>query len=87
MSDYKIGNMVRLMQVSPYLYCNAPIANETAAFFEQCLGNVFRVEGFDNGQLELWASAEGKHQQEFSTDMHVIWIEPEYVELVSVGLV
>ena len=83
MTYYKIGDMVRVMQVSPYLYSDDPIAKETAAFFEQCVGNVFRVEGFDNGQLELWATADGKHQLVYSDGMHYIWIEPEYVELVS----
>ena len=83
MTTYKIGDMVRLVKVSPDLYADDPISKETAAFFEQCLENVFRVEGFENGQLELWTTADGKHRATSDSSSHTIWIEPEYIELVT----
>ncbi len=79
LSDYQIGDEVRVMQVPPYLYRDDPVDNETASFFERCLGNVFRVEDFDrHGQLELWVTDEGA--QAPNVHAHSIFIEPEYVE-------
>jgi len=81
MIDYKIGDKVRVMQIPPYLYKDDALAEETAEFFEHCLGKVFRVEDFDqNGQLELWATEKGNRRRVFGTRSHWIWIEPEYVE-------
>ena len=78
---YQVGDKVRVTQVPPYLYGNDPIAQETAEFFERCLGKVFVVEGFDeNGQLELWTTGRGNRRKTFrGLDVHTIWIEPEYV--------
>ena len=47
MATYAVGDKVRMVRVTPSLYRDNPIARETAAFFELCLGKVFRVEGFD----------------------------------------
>ena len=81
MADYQAGCKVRVIQVPPYLYTDDPVAKETAAFFERCLGKVFRVEGFDeNGQLELWATGRGNQRRRIGMNSHTIWIEPEYVE-------
>ena len=80
MADYQVGDKVRVMQVPPYLYRDDPVDKETAQFFECCLGQVFRVEDFDEyGQLELWVTDEGK-QAPGRLSPHTIWIEPEYVE-------
>ena len=78
---YRIGDKVRVVKVPPYLYGADPIAQETAEFFERCLGKVFRVEGFDeNGQLELWTTGKGNRRKvDRGLDTHWIWIEPEYV--------
>ncbi len=82
MADYQIGDMVRVMQVPPYLYRDDPIDKETAEFFERCLGKVFRIEDFDdNGQLELWTTGKSNRRKRYrGLDTHTIWIEPEYVE-------
>ncbi len=79
-SDYQIGDKVRVMQVPPYLYRDDAVDNETALFFERCVGNVFRVEDFDkHGHLELWVTEEGF--QSPNVVAHSIFIEPEYVML------
>ena len=79
LSDYRIGDRVRVMQVPPYLYRDDLVDNETASFFERCLGNVFRIEDFDkHGQLELWVTDAGL--QAPNVLAHSIYIEPEYVE-------
>lgn len=81
MPDYKVGDKVRVIQVPPYLYRDDLVAQETAEFFERCLGEVFQVEGFDeNGQLELWTTGKGNRRKaDRGLDTHTIWIEPEYV--------
>ena len=78
---YQIGDKVRVIQVPPYIYRDDPISQETAKFFELCLGKVFRVEGFDeNGQRELWATEKGNCRKVMrSINTHWVWIEPEYV--------
>ena len=82
MPTYQIGDKVRMTTVPPYLYTNNPIDQETAEFFERCLGKVFAVEGFDdNGQLELWTTEKGSRRKAFrGLGTHTIWIEPEYVK-------
>jgi hypothetical protein len=78
LSDYQVGDKVRVMQVPPYLYRDDPVDNDTALFFERCVGNVFRVEDFDkHGQLELWVTEEGFQAPNILA--HTIFIEPEYV--------
>ena len=83
MPEYKVGDKVRVTQVPPYLYGDDPLAQETAEFFERCLGKVFVVEGFDaNGQLELWTTGKGNRRKNVrGLDTHKIWIEPEFVKL------
>ena len=78
----RIGDKVRVIAVPPYLYSDDPVAQETAEFFERCLGKVFRVEGFDNlGQLELWTTGKGNRRKTArGLDTRTIWIEPEYVK-------
>jgi hypothetical protein len=84
MSDYQIGDMVRLVQISPILIRDDPLAREDRAFFELCLGKVFRVEGYDDhGQLELWATDKGNWRKASRGGMHTIWIEPECVQPAS----
>lgn len=81
MTDYQVGDKVRVIQVPPYLYADNVVDKETAAFFERCLGKVFRIEDFDEqGQLELWATDKGNQRRGFGLNSHTIWIEPEYVE-------
>jgi len=80
-TEYQIGDKVRVVQVPPYLYGGGPISQETAEFFERCLGKVFPVEDFDeHGQLELWATEKGNPRKRFGRNAHTIWIEPECVE-------
>ena len=77
-SDCQIGDKVRVMQVPPCLHSEDQADNETALFFERCVGNVFRVQDFDkHGQLELWVTEEGL--QALNVLAHTIFIEPEYV--------
>ncbi len=71
----QVGDRVRLLQISPHL-----IEGElhTRSVFEQCLGHVFTVQGFDDGGwIEL--VVDSVTGNEFET----IWIEPEYVELIE----
>ncbi len=86
MAGYQLGDRVRVMRVPPYLYRDDTVDQETARFFERCLGQVFRVEDFDeNGQLELWATSEGKQAPDLTARTDTIWIEPEYVEPETEG--
>ncbi len=81
MAPYAVGDKVRMIRVTPSLYRDDPICRETAAFFELCLGKVFRVEGFDEyGQLELWTTAKGNARKRYDKESHVIWVEPDDVE-------
>lgn len=70
----KVGSRVRIVQISPHL-----VEGEmnTRSVFEQCLGHVFTIAGFDDGGwLELVVDSVTGNEGE------TIWIEPEYVELV-----
>lgn len=81
MTTYAVGDKVRMVRVTPSLYCDDPICRETAAFFELCLGKVFRVEGFDEyGQLELWTTEKGNAKRRIDRNAHFIWVEPDDVE-------
>jgi len=84
MADYQVGDKVRVIQIPPYLYRDDPVDKETARFFERCLGQVFRVKDLDeHGQLELWATDEGRQAPDLAAHTDTIWIEPEYVEPVT----
>ena len=81
-TGYKVGDKVRLMRVPPYLYTDNPVDKETPGFIGRCVGKVFRVEDFDeNGQLELWVTEKGNQRRAYDRHSHVIWTEPEFVEL------
>lgn len=83
MASYAVGDKVRIIRVTPSLYRDDPIARETAAFFELCLGKAFWVEGFDEyGQLELWTTEKGNLRKRYRNgkDNHTIWVEPDDVE-------
>lgn len=82
MASYAVGDKVRMVRVTPSLYRDDPIAQETAAFFEMCLGKVFWVEGFDEyGQLELWTTEKGNARKRYlRSTSHTIWAEPDDVE-------
>ncbi len=87
MASYAVGDKVRMVRVTPSLYRDDPIDREVAAFFELCLGKVFRVEGFDEyGQLELWTTAKGNARKRYDRNNHVIWVEPDDVEPYSKNL-
>lgn len=81
-ADYQVGDKVRVMRVPPYLYTDNPVDKDTAEFIGRCLGKVLRVEDFDeHGQLELWVTEKGNQRRVFDQHSHVIWLEPEFVEL------
>lgn len=81
-TGYKVGDKVRLMRVPPYLYTDNPVDQDTAEFIGRCVGKIFRVEDFDGyGQLELWVTEKGNQRRVRDRHSHVIWTEPEFVEL------
>ena len=81
MASYAVGDKVRMVRVTPSLYRDDPIAQEVAAFFEMCLGKVFRVQGFDEyGQLELWTTEKGDPKKRLDGKAHFIWVEADDVE-------
>ena len=74
----KIGDKIRVVKI--------PISAEgvsdemgTQKLFEDCLGKVFEIKGFDDiGHIELHV---GKLRGE-KDYLHSVWIEPEFVEPV-----
>ena len=81
-TGYKVGDKVRLMRVPPYLYTDNPVNQDTAEFIGRCVGKIFHVEDFDGyGQLELWVTEKGNQRKVRDRHSHVIWTEPEFVEL------
>lgn len=79
-SSIKIGDTIRVLRVPPDVERFMP--PETQELFRRCVGQVLRVEGFDDyGGLELLVLDDGS--QAPSHGHHTIWIEPEYVELIT----
>jgi hypothetical protein len=68
---FQIGDMVKVIKIPPDLHDAASIG--TPEVFARALGKTFRVEGIgEYGHLELVVSQRDS-----------IWIEPEFVEIVS----
>lgn len=77
---FRVGNRIRVLQVPPSVLEKMPL--ETITIFRRCVGQILSIEGFDNrGHLELNVMDNGS--QAPNSCHHTIWIEPEYVELVS----
>ena len=62
---------------------------ETRQIFQRCVGQILRVDGFDDyGHLELNVMDDGSQCAAGETKtadhcFHRIWIEPEFVECVG----
>lgn len=72
----KIGDKVRVIGTPENLPDNEM---GTRQLFEQCLGRIFPIQGFLNGQVELCVG-EVVGEPDY---MHSIWIEPEFVEVIE----
>ena len=69
----EVGDLVRIVATPEGLDA------ETAPVFEACIGRVFRVEGFDQGLVELLVGeAFGE-----APYLRSIWIEHELLEVVG----
>jgi hypothetical protein len=56
--------------------------DETLQIFQRCVGQILRVDGFDDyGHFELNVMDDGSQSPDHCT--HTIWIEPEFVEYVT----
>ncbi len=81
-SLYKSGDRVRVLCVPPSLAANTEEhLVETAALFGRCVGQVLRVEDIRDSELVLYVNDDGS--QAPNSCGHIIWIEPECVELVE----
>ena len=72
----KIGDKVRVIKVPPVLPGGEL---KTRTVFEQCVGRVFSIVGFQSQLLELEVG-EVAGEPPY---MQSIWVEPEVVELVE----
>ncbi len=76
----QVGDRVRMTTIPPDVLQYMP--EETQEVFRRCLGNVFTVREIDqHGHLELWVKNGRNRKRIVSAD--IIWIEPEYVEVVA----
>ena len=72
----KAGDLVRVTAVPAHL----PDSHETREVFTRCLGRTFPVVDVrDDGQAEL----EVGEVMGVMAVLHSIWIEPEYLEVVT----
>ena len=79
-SSIKIGDTIRVLKVPPDVGRYMP--QDTQELFLRCVGQVLRVEGIDDyGGLELLVLDDGTQAPDHCH--HTIFIEPEYVELVT----
>ena len=79
-SSLKVGDAVRVLRVPPSVDEQMP--EETRQIFRRCVGQILRVDGFDDyGHLELNVRDDGSQCTDHCG--HTIWIEPEFVEHVS----
>lgn len=75
----KVSDRVRVLRVPPSVEAEMPV--ETKRIFRRCVGQILRVDGFDDhGHLELNVRDDGSQAPDHSR--HTIWIEPEFVETV-----
>jgi len=73
----KVGDKLRILTIPPDL---PEREIHTKSLFEKCVGRIFPIVGFQEHLLEL-------HVGEVTDDapyMQSIWIEPEYVEIVTI---
>jgi hypothetical protein len=76
---FKIGDRVRVVRVPRSVEQEMP--SETVELFRRCVGQTFRIDGFDEyGHLELNVSDDGSQAPDYSKN--TVWIEPEFVESV-----
>ena len=76
----KVGDLVRVVKIPPALSNSAGI--DTPGVFERALGKTFRVDTISqHGHLELVVAERMLSKSTYESD--TIWIEPEFVELVS----
>ena len=79
-SPLKVGDRVRVLRVPPSVEEQMP--DETRLIFRRCVGQVLRIDGFDDyGGLELNVRDDGSQADDYRE--HTIWIAPEFVEYVS----
>ena len=79
-SSVTIGDRVRVLRVPPSVEEQMP--NETCQIFRRCVGQILRIDGFDDyGHLELNVMDDGSQCADYCS--HTIWIEPKFVERVS----
>jgi hypothetical protein len=79
--DYKIGDKIRVIAVPPLVIEQMP--EETIKLFQKCVGQELRIVGFNEEYelLEFHVEDDGAQSKEDTN--HTIWLEPEYVEMVS----
>lgn len=76
----KVGDRVRVLRVPPSVEEQMP--EETRQIFRRCVGQVLRIDGFDDyGHLELNVKDDGSQFPDHCD--HSIWLESEFVEYVS----
>lgn len=79
-SSLKIGDKIRVRGIPPDVqHYHDDEELETSTVFERCLGGTFAIHDFDENRVELEVGqVMGRPAYE-----HSIWLEPEFIELVS----
>jgi len=79
----KAGDRVRLIGVPENLLDDEELKTKT--LFQQCLGNVFRVEALEHpeGAPTPFVRLHVGHVRGKEPYMETIWVEPQYLEIVD----
>jgi hypothetical protein len=81
-SEIRTGDVIRVIASPADLRDSAGIG--TPQVFQSALGKTFQVrEISEHGLLELHLRDDGSEAMELGSDVHIIWIEPEFVERIS----
>ena len=79
-SNIKVGDKIQMVEVPPDVELLLPA--ETQELYRRCIGQVLRVERFnDYGELEVLVCEDGSQAPDHSH--HTISIDPDYAKLVS----
>jgi hypothetical protein len=79
---FRTGDMILVIAVPADLLDSAGIG--TPQIFKSALGKTFHVREIgEQGFLELHLRNDGSEATQLGSGVHIIWIEPEFVEKIS----
>ena len=81
-SEIRTGDVIRVITIPTDLRDSAGIG--TPQVFHSALGKTFHVrEISEHGLLELHLRDDGSEAMQLGSDVHIIWVEPEFVERIG----